>query len=237
MEKEFKIASEKFNLQYNSLETLLEQINSDLEYYSATPQVEITNLEVRFRLFDSKGNQYNWSLPIETYEKQIDYNPRYEYFRLDNQNTNENYRAVDFRPFVGESFGKVIDSIYNNSNNDSDFIWEVWFIVSQLTVYSEDIGEDPRYAVETLVRGGGDCEDLVILVLDMIKSSSYTKNWKLELLYMDSDNPKSPRGMNHVIAKINDGKYDYLIEATGDPPKSNWSEYYPDGVKGWNKEL
>ena len=61
----------------------------------------------------------------------------------------------------------------------SDFIWEVWYIVSQLTEYNSDqdyyVGDEGRYALDTLARGGGDCEDLVILIADMLMSSETYK--------------------------------------------------------------
>ena len=46
-----------------------------------------------------------------------------------------------------------------------DFVWEVWTLVSQLTVYDKDVDEfsEGRYALETLTRTGGDCEDLALL--------------------------------------------------------------------------
>ena len=221
------------SMRYNSLKTLYDRQKSDLGHYASKPQVEITNQEVHLRLFDSKGNEYNWSMPIETYEAYVEYSPRYEYLYLYNENTDEDYSVIDYRPFVQESFGETIDDIYHNSDSNSDFIWEVWYIVSQLTVYSEDIGDDPRYATETLTRGGGDCEDLVILILDMIKSSSHTRNWDLEMWYIDADNPTRPLDLNHVIAIIDDGQYSHFIEATAGP---DW-EYYPDGVNGWGYDV
>lgn len=51
---------------------------------------------------------------------------------------------------------------------DYDFLYETWNIVSQLMVYSEDIGETPRYPLETFLAGGGDCEDTAILFASMI---------------------------------------------------------------------
>ena len=191
------------------------------------PQVTIDQQTIIVKLIDSKGNDYHWLSPIETYEELVDYEPTYEYLTLDNGY--ETYSVVDHRNFVDESFGEIADEIYENSIDNTDFIWEVWFMVSQLTVYSLDIGEDPRYAVETLVRGGGDCEDLVILILDMIKSSSYTKDWEIKLVYMDSDNPENPKNINHVIGYVYDGQYGYHIEATGKP---SW-EWYNSNLSGW----
>ncbi len=155
--------------------------------------------------------------------------------KLTISSTGETYRFQDYRQFSNESFTNVVDQIYDNSKSNSDFIYEVWFIVSQLTVYDDDVNpqSEGRYPIETLVRTGGDCEDLSILIADLIKSSSYTKNWEIKLVYLDIDNPKNPKKINHVAVYVNDGEYDYYIESTSSP---RW-DYYPNGIKGWYYEL
>ena len=123
------------------------------------------------------------------------------------------------------SFTKVIDEIYDNSQDDDNFIYEVWFITSQLTVFSTDIGEDPRFALETLIRGGGDCEDTVILIADMIRSSSYTNDWKMNMLYFDSDNPTNPKQVNHVSLEVKTPDSFYVLETTAKTV---------EGLNSWN---
>ena len=60
-----------------------------------------------------------------------------------------------------------------------------------MTVYDKDVDErsEGRFAVETFTRTGGDCEDLVILIADMLMSSSHTRNWTFEYIIIDNDNP------------------------------------------------
>ena len=196
------------------------------------PQTVIDKEEVRWTLYDSRGNQYYWTMPITSYESLVKSN-YYPTMNLELP-SGKISRVGDFTQYVRTSFSQVIDQIYDNAKSDEDFIYEVWYITSQLTVYSQDIGEDPRYALETLTRGGGDCEDTVILMADMIKSSSYTKNWKLQLVYFDSDNYRDPKTINHVAlaidmgdgvnlvfettAKTNDGKNQWL----GKPIHGYW---------------
>lgn len=200
------------------------------EAFGATTTT-IDGTEVKWDLSDSKGNPYHWSMPVTTYENQI---VESRYHVRDKMNLNldgETVRVVSLDGFVKESFINVIDNVYDNSFGSSDFIWEVWYIVSQLTVYDEDIHEysEGRYALETLTRGGGDCEDLVILVADMLMSSAHTDDWTIQYVVMDIDNPTDPQEINHVMLYVNDGVYDYYIEATGPP---SWG-YYPEGVTGW----
>ena len=171
-------------------------------------------------------------MPIETYENTIKSYEPYDYLTLDNTNTGEQYTVRDYRGFIGTSFSKVIDDIYDNVGSEQ-FAYEIWYIVSQLTTYSYDIGEDPRWALETLSRGGGDCEDTTILIAEMLKSSSHTRNWTIKLVYFDADNPSSPRTMNHVAILVEHDGYSYIIESTAKDSPYQW----PDGVSGWYFEI
>ena len=191
----------------------------------------IDGTEVSWDIVDSKGNAYGWSMPVATYEDNIVESRYHVRDKVNLSLDGETLRVVSLDGFVRESFVNVIDGIYDNSYGNSDFIWEVWHVVSQLTVYDEDIHEhsEGRYALETLTRGGGDCEDLVILVADMLMSSSHTDGWTIQFVMMDGDSPTDPQDIDHVILYVDDGEYAHYIEATGPP---GW-DYYPEGVTGW----
>lgn len=172
------------------------------EAAGATTTIE--GVDIEWEVSDSKGNTYLWFMPVVTYENQI---VESRFHVRDKMNLNldgETVRVVSLDGFVKKSFTKVIDSVYDNSYDNSDFIWEVWYIVSQLTVYDEDIHEhsEGRYALETLTRGGGDCEDLTILIADMLMSSEHTDDWTIQYVVIDTDNPTDPQEINvtvHVI--------------------------------------
>ena len=198
------------------------------------PRTEIDKTKVKWTIQDSKGNSYRIIWDFKKYEDlkvHSDYkstNSKPTYLNLDG----ERIATINLEGFVrGTTFGDKLDPLYDNSKSNSDFIWEVWYIVSQMTIYDRDVDKESegRYALETLVRQGGDCEDLVILIAEMIKSSSYTKDWVIQYIYMDSDNPQNPQTVNHVILSIDDGDNSYLIEATVSPNL----DYYPDGITGW----
>lgn len=198
---------------------------------SATATTIIDGTEVSWELYDSKGNYYYWSMPVTTYENII---VESRFLVRDTINLDldgETIRTVNLDGFVKESFSDVIDGVYDNSYDNSDFIWEVWYIVSQLTVYDEDVHEysEGRYALETLTRGGGDCEDLTILIADMLMSSEHTSDWTFQYVFMDIDNPTDPQDVNHVILYVADDEYYHYIESTAPP---DW-DYYPDDVTGW----
>ena len=178
----------------------------------STNTTAIENGKIKWTLFDSKNNQYDWEISIQTYESymQLSTYPMQTIQYSDGRKD----KIGNFSNHVVKFFTNVIDDVYENSRNDTNFIFEVWHIVSNLTVYSSDIGEYPRYAIETLVRGGGDCEDTVILMADMLKSSKHTKNWKIQMVYFDSHNPTNPKHVNHVALAVNTGTFHGIFETT-----------------------
>ena len=204
------------------------------------PKTTISDTQINWEFYDSKGNFYSWNMPIYTFEEYVKSSAHHTY-----QQTyvdphllslhGKTHTMINLDGFLQRSFSKVIDQVYNNSHDSTDFIREVWYIVSQLTIYDTDVNPDSegRYALETFTRTGGDCEDLVILVADMLMSSSHTKNWKFQYVYMDSHNPTDPQKVNHVILYVNDGQYGYNIEATASP---KW-DYFPNGVNGWRFDV
>ena len=203
---------ELYNKAIDDYQQKIDDYQQEVEKQSKVPQTTITKEEVQLKLFDSKGNQYNWVVPIETYESYVQYS--YVPTQVIKYPDGRTQKVGEFSSFVKGSFTKVIDEIYDNSRDDDNFIYEVWFITSQLTVYSTDIGEDPRFALETLVRGGGDCEDTAILIADMIRSSSHTKDWEMDLIYFDSDNPTDPQQVNHVALQVEPPNNFYVLETT-----------------------
>ena len=199
----------------------------------------IHNSTVYWAFTDSKGNLYEWDMPIVTYENQVKdsealstYNSESHTLRLSSGDT---VTVPAFEGFVVGSFDQVIDDVYENAHDNYDFVHEVWHIVSQMTVYDEDVdpSSEGRFALETFTRGGGDCEDLAILVADMLRSSSHTKSWEIQLVYMDSDHPRAPQDPNHVVVSVDYGDSPIIVEATGEPDMYGDSFHYPDGIRGW----
>ena len=218
----------------------LEEMVDDLAYerdisQPAIHRTTIEDTEIQWEFYDSKDNYYSWVLPVSAYEDAVvESRVRSTFMELDPLYLNlddETISTVNLDGFVRGSFSNVISDVYDNSYDDADFVWEVWHIVSQLTVYDEDVyaHSEGRYATETFSRGGGDCEDLAILIADMLVSSAHTEDWTVQYVYMDTDSPKEPQKINHVMLFVDDGVRTYLIEATGEP---SW-DYYPDGVRGW----
>jgi len=225
--------NKKLKLKYGILEREYENLDAFIDEEFSKPMTTIYNQTIYWEVTDSKGNQYYWNMPIEGYENVVLAQEPVNYLSLKNPETGKTYTVRDHTKFVQANFYKIIDGVYDNSKNDRDFAYEVWYIVSQLTTYSYDIGENPRWALETLSRGGGDCEDTAILIADMLKSSKHTKDWIIKLVYFDAYNPKSPQTINHVAVSIDDGKSNYILESTAKDDPYAWK----DGVLGWYFEV
>ena len=216
-EQKKNIDSTKFS---QSLEEALEEQRKKINESQSSSESDVA-----LHFTDSKGNQYNWSVPSGQYDHSY---PKFS-LTLDDGTI---LSVGDFRTYVKTSFVNVIDQVYDNSINDEDFIYEVWYIVSKLTTYSIDIGEYPQYALETLARGGGDCEDMVILIADMLRSSSHTKSWKIQMVIFDMNDHENTKTVNHVALKVDTGKEDFIIEATAQD-KNTMGIWGGKSINGW----
>jgi len=197
----------------NMLDNLAISIVNENNGEYSLPRTTIYESNVYWEFEDSKQNRYEWVMPMETFEELVKFEPDKLFYYDEHE-----IPVEEFSPYVIGSFDQVIDDIYENSKNDDEFIQELWYITSHLTIYSTDIGENPRYALETLTRGGGDCEDTAILLADFLVSSQHTEDWDVWLIDMDSENPTDLQEINHVIVAVDidksDEYTDYFIETT-----------------------
>ena len=58
---------------------------------------------------------------------------------------------ASFKQNLFEEDTSLSDNVYDNLENPDYFVYEIWYMMSKLTIYSFDIGEDPRFALETLI--------------------------------------------------------------------------------------
>ena len=192
------------------------------------------NVQIAFRRSDDSVDL--WEVPFESLERSITLGTESRdslWFELGataelhNTTTDEDYHVWDFGAFVDpDPFREVMHDLYMELGDDDAFVREVWHIVAQLTAYSEEIEETPRYPLETFLAGGGDCEDTAILLASMIRAAPV--DWGVDLVYMDIDNPQDPRGVNHVMVHVDTGQRKYLIETVGDEEMEPF-----DDVIGW----
>jgi len=221
-----------------------------LENIAVTPPYILTNgrnVKLAFNKID--GAIIYWEVPFESLENDLkrgnqmrsaidndiwsqvqqltnpDIRPLLE---LRNSNTGEVFNAIDVRPFVESShFTNVISDLYYASGNNDVFIREVWNIVAQLTTYSSELEDTPRYPLETLLAGGGDCEDTAILFASMLDAAPV--NWRIEFVYMDGNSPNYPLVMNHVAVQVTTSEQRYMVESTS----KGVMDPYNGSVNGW----
>ncbi|MGI0020892.1 MAG: hypothetical protein ACREAY_10535, partial [Nitrososphaera sp.] len=129
--------------------TQRESAEAKLAVAATPPYTIVQGREIKWAFKDSKGNGYNWEMPIDVYRNLINAPEPAGKLRLQ-KGDGTTITVRDHTRFVDdESFAKVVDEVYDNAGSDRQFLYELWFITSQMTTYSTDIGEDPRWALET----------------------------------------------------------------------------------------
>lgn len=104
--------------------------------------------------------------------------------------------------------------LYNQHQTDRKRLRGAWNFVTQLNEYVSEIGDTPRYPLETLLMGGGDCEDSAILLGSILYAMP--TDWDIEFVFMDIDNPTNPQNINHVLIGVDTSDGYELIETTSD---------------------
>jgi len=202
---------------------------AELEQSLGVPYTSISGREITWAWKDTAGKLHRWKLPLDTYRSWIE-RPKPQ-GTVDLRDGDISYTLADFRPYVStDGFTEVVPRLYGESADEMAFAREAFHLVSQLTVYSEDIGEVARWPVETLTEAGGDCEDLAILYASLLKASPYPYN--LSLVYMDSANPTDPQQPNHVIIRVEAEGWMTYVDCTSN---RGWGRY--PTVKGWFYKL
>ncbi len=232
---------EDLNKQFNDLTAAFNDQRSEFYLFKQSaitpPYIMIKGREVNLAFNDGDDLIY-WSVPFDSLESQIErgYRARQNlgangFLRLRKDDGSVS-SMVDFRPFVDPApFKKVIAEIYQASPGEAEFITTVWQIVSQLTSYSTEATETPRFPLETLLAGGGDCEDTAILVASMLKAAPV--DWKVSLVYLDSHHPENPVSPNHVVVYVETPTNAYTIETTSHTTMNP----YTNGINGWYFEV
>ena len=200
------------------------------------PYIFIHDRIVETTFYDTDGRLIKWSTPFSGLEYSIEKGNSTRQKMMDQGwYTTEIYTKTgtklgirDFSIFITPGpFDQVMPAIYNSSTSTYDFVFRTWNLIGQLSNYASEDTETPRYPYETLLAGGGDCEDLSILFASLIQAAPV--NWYVDLVYVDSDNILNPAKHNHVLVYIDTGQETFLVETTSDQVMLPYSE----GVVGW----
>lgn len=215
--------------------------HSDLQQKAIVPPyIKISKREMDMTFYLRNGNIDHWTIPFDVLQWQLQRGEKTrEEFKdglhwIDLVGSDGSiYSEPNYRILVDPApFENVMATMYNNSPNDEAFLDQVWYTVTQLSQYTSDGDQEtPRYPLETLLAGGGDCEDSSILFASLVRAAPVS--WRVWLVFINSDTPYTETVSNHVIVRVDTGMRTYLIETTGG---STMAPYQLD-VKGRFLEL
>ncbi|MBI5944128.1 MAG: hypothetical protein HY864_07150 [Chloroflexi bacterium] len=200
------------------------------------PYIVVHDRKVDATFYDTDGQLISWVMPFSDFEYDFENGAKTRSLVIDgNWQAREISRmddsllwVRDFSVFITpDAFQSVIPELYGKSSTPHEFIYRVWHMIGQLTHYASEELETPRYPLETMLAGGGDCEDLSILLASMIKAAPV--DWVVDLVYVDLDNIQDPKEPNHIVVYINTGEESFIVEATSDQKMLP----YDEGVTGW----
>lgn len=239
---------EELKDEYEELREKYRALQGEINYALQPPYVvaEERKVSVTYETVDGDIDSWQWDSSTLTAQhstgtmaRELTYS-QLEYLNLDifGFEGNSKYtRLGDFglyyqlNPFViASNFTPLAEEFHTRYQSVQERIHEAWNFVTQLNDYVADIGETPRFPLETLLMGGGDCEDSAILLGSILYSMPDDLNPKF--WYIDADNPTSPQKINHVIVSAETNDEAYLIETT------STQEMLPyDSVEGFSVEI
>ncbi len=235
LQSNYKSLDIKYDNIINDYNELVDGYNNLAKIGVFPPYITIYNQTVYTSFILPNNETIEWTTPFSTMEHDLfrgfyERNFNVKYIKLRNDD-GEIFEIMDFTSYVdGSSFEDVIGEMYNDYSNDEEFIYDLWYMVAQLTTYSYENEETPKFPYETLLSGGGDCEDTAILLASMLKA--VPQDWEVNLVDMDADNPTDPQDVNHVIVYVDTGEMQLYIETTSDTDMTPY-----DKVEGWHYEL
>lgn len=238
---------EQLRSQYEDLQTQFEALKSQFEYAQVPPYTSTGRQSVMVTYETLAGDIDSWQWASSTlsvqntagnFIREMTYS-QLEYMGWDvfGFKGNSKYRQLgdygwyyQLNPFVVPSnFSPLSEELANRHESDKEKIRAAWSFVTQLNEYVSEIEETPRYPLETLLMGGGDCEDSAILLASLLYS--IPTDFGVTFWYIDANNPTNPQNINHVILGADTESGPLFIETT-----SNEMTPY-DEVQGFSVEI
>lgn len=184
------------------------------------PTITMTEQTVTWDFVDSKNNKYQFSKLTDDFIDEVIRLPASQdtltitLSGVGPGGSSLTTEVRDLSKFVVGSMPSAMNDLRSNVPTDDEFIFEVWWIVSQFHLTSFEMQQTPKKPLDTFAKGEGDNEDLAILMADMIKSSDVGKTWDVSFIYYDSDNPSEIEKINHVALLVDNSQNVWLIEPT-----------------------
>lgn len=230
--EELRSDCEDLQSQYEDLREEYNDLQDQLEYAVNPPYIVAEGREYSIAYNSIEGTPARYTIGADTFESQINVGTymrelsidQMEYLGFDDLPNrfegNSKYtqlgdygRYYQLEPFViSSNFETVSDDFYSMFSTDMERIREAWNFVTQLNVYSEELQETPRLPLETLLMGGGDCEDTTVLLASIL--AAMPADWTVEIVYMDIDNPTDPQTINHTVIWVETDSVSTFLETT-----------------------
>jgi hypothetical protein len=170
--------------------------------------------DISWILSDSNLNNYQLVITKEEYLKNtMDVPAGIKYLETNNGSIIAVNDYVSYIQSISQ-FRDLADEIYMNSDNDYEFVRNVWYLVTRSVEYADEDLDTISLPLQTLLDNQGDCEDLTILMASILVSSSYTHDWTIEIVYLDAFNPDDPKTANHVALYIQTDEFSTFVEST-----------------------
>lgn len=133
---------------------------------------------------EKKTLEFTWNYNFSQWTQTMEISQRsYEYYK----NRRRSMNSMDYRVYVEDAsddafISDLADSMCKNgAENGYNEFQQLELMVSfvQGLNYMEDVSQDgdvneyPKYPVETLYEGGGDCEDTAILLASLLRAKGY----------------------------------------------------------------
>jgi predicted nuclease with TOPRIM domain len=197
-----------------------------------TPYIAIHDGQVTLGIKLPDGSLHTWTKDVSELEQAITTganiraNPSYVYLDVNGNKV----VATNYSPYIdSEPFKDFIPALYASSSSDSEFIQNVRKIISQLSVHNTEGNQIPHLPLETFLKGGGDSEDLSILLASMLMAAP--ADWDVRLVFMDIDHPQNAQTINHMIVYVDTGEEKLLLEPTN--PDAFWTF----DTQGWSLDV
>ena len=155
----------------------------------------------------------------------------YDYYR-NKSHSGKNYDYYALSEYDRQFLGKMIDSFnehgHRNGFTDDQIVLNVIAFVQSMPYTSDNVttgyDEYPRYPIETLVDGGGDCEDSAILAAALLSEMGYGT----VLLVLPGHMALGVKGSENISGtyfEYNGSRY-YYVETTS--PNFGFGEIPPE---------
>ncbi|MCP5099083.1 MAG: hypothetical protein GY943_26315 [Chloroflexi bacterium] len=201
---------------------LLAASNSPLNVFSSN--------EIAYFVFEQANREpVQWEFSFEELARAVQKGDevRSQNVMMEFQLANNVQRMVDHRLFIESSiFEQEMSAMSRNASNETEFIRDVWQLVTQLTLTASRIEGTPQLSLETLQTGSGDNEDLAILFASLILAAPY--DWDVELVYIDSLHPRNLQEANRLLVMVDTGFREFYVDVT----QSEDMEPYEAGTFG-----